>query len=89
MLPIAVPVLLSISPDTHLAIRSVTLKLVAQLSEWIDKHPDTLDQVLKFILDGLRNPPVATEAAKAIHSICQKCQERMAPHFDGLLQVVF
>lgn len=87
VLPIAIPVLLSIGPDTHLAIRSITLRLVAQLSEWIDNHPDTLDQVLKFILDGLHIPAVASEAAKAVHSVCQKCKERMAPHFEGLLQV--
>ena len=88
VLPIAIPVLLSIGPDTHLAIRSITLRLVGQLSEWIDKHPDTLDQVLKFILDGLHIPAVASEAAKAVHSVCQKCKERMAPHFEGLLQVI-
>ena len=88
VLPIAIPVLLSIGPDTHLAIRSITLRLVAQLSEWIDNHPDTLDQVLKFILDGLHIPAVASEAAKAVHSVCQKCKERMAPHFEGLLQVM-
>ena len=87
VLPIAIPVLLSIPPNTHYAIRSITLRLVAQLSEWIDKHPDTLDQVLKFILDGLQIPPVASDAAKAVHSVCQKCKERMAPHFQGLLQV--
>ena len=87
VLPIAIPVLLSIGPDTHLAIRGITLRLVAQLSEWIDNHPDTLDQVLKFILDGLHVPAVASEAAKAVHSVCQKCKERMAPHFEGLLQV--
>ena len=87
VLPIAIPVLLSISPDTHLAIRSITLKLVAQLSEWINKHPDTLDQVLKFILDGLHIPSVASDAAKAVQSVCQKCKGRMAPHFEGLLQV--
>ena len=80
--------LLSIGPDTHLAIRSITLRLVAQLSEWIDNHPDTLDQVLKFILDGLHIPAVASEAARAVHSVCQKCKERMAPHFEGLLQVI-
>ena len=88
VLPIAIPVLLSIGPDTHLAIRSITLRLVAQLSEWIDNHPDTLDQVLKFILDGLHIPAVASEAARAVHSVCQKCKERMAPHFEGLLQVI-
>ena len=46
-----------------------------------------LDLVLRFLLDGLRIPPVATQAAKAVQSVCQKCKDKMAPHFDGLVQV--
>lgn len=88
LLPIAVPVLLSIPPDSHFAIRATTLKLVAELAEWIDQHPDTLDLVLKFLLDGLHIPPVASYAAKAVQSVCQKCKDRMAPHFAGLLQII-
>ena len=45
------------------------------------------DLVLRFLLDGLRCPPVATYAAKAVQSICQKCKGKMAQHFDGLVQV--
>ena len=45
------------------------------------------DLVLQFILAGLKIPAVATYAAKAVQSVCEKCKDRMAPHFDGLLQV--
>ena len=44
VLPIAVPVLLSIPPDAHYAVRAATLRLVAVLAEWIDSHPDTLGE---------------------------------------------
>ncbi len=88
MLPIAVPVLISISPDSHYAIRATTLRLVGELAEWIDQHPDTLDSVLRFILDGFNTPAVATYAAKAVQSVCIKCKRRMAPHVHLLLQII-
>lgn len=88
LLPIAVPVLLSISPDTHYAIRATTLRLVSELSEWIDQHPDTLDLVLQFLLDGLQIPALSSYAAKAVQNVCQTCRLRMAPHIDGLLQII-
>lgn len=88
MLPIAVPVLLSIPPDTHYAIRATTLRLVGELAAWIDQHPDTLDLVLQFMMGGLRIPAMAGFAAKAVQNVCLKCKERMGPHVFGLLQVI-
>lgn len=87
MLPFAVPVLLSIPPNTHYAIRSTTLRLVAELADWINQHPDQLDIVLGFMLNSLQMPPVASEAANAVRKVCEKCKDRMAPHFSGLVQV--
>ena len=43
--------------------------------------------MLKFILEGLRVPAIASLAAKAVHNICHKCRNHMAPHFDGLFQI--
>lgn len=90
VLPIAIPVLVSIScsHNCHYAIRATTLRLVGELAEWIDQHPDILELVLRFILDGLRIPMVATYAAKAVQSVCLKCKQRMAPHIDLLLEVI-
>lgn len=64
------------------------MRLVGELAKWIDQHPDTLDLVLKFILDGLQIPAVATYAAKAVQNVCLKCNQRMAPHTDGLIQII-
>lgn len=88
MLPIAIPVLISISPDCHYAIRATTLRLVGELAEWLDQHPDTLDSVLRFILVGFDVPAVTTYAAKAVQSVCIKCKHRMGPHVGILLQII-
>ena len=89
LLPIALPVLLSISHNnSHYAIRATTLLLVGELAEWIDQHPTILELVLKFILECLNIPSVATFAAKAVQSVCLKCKRRMAPHIHLLLQLI-
>ena len=44
------PVLLSIPPDAHYAVRAATLRLVAVLAEWIDSHPDTLGEYIHHVL---------------------------------------
>ena len=44
VLPIAIPVIISLPPDTHYAIRCTSLKLIGELSHWIGAHPDTLSK---------------------------------------------
>ncbi|XP_064397245.1 transportin-3-like [Halichondria panicea] len=88
VLPFAVPVLLSMAPSTHYAVRATTLALVAQLAGWINKHPDTLETVLTFIHTSLQLPAVASQAANAIQSVCNKCRSRMGQHYTGLVQII-
>lgn len=49
---------------------------------WLDTDP-----VLDFLMKGLREKPLASVAAKAIHNICSVCREHMAQHFQGLLHI--
>lgn len=88
MLPIALPVLLSIPPDTHYAIRATTLRLVGELASWIDHHPDVLDIVFTFTEAGLKIPALANAAATAVQCVCLKCKDRLGQRMAGLLEVV-
>lgn len=38
-------------------------------------------------MKGLREKPLASAAAKAIHNICSVCRDHMAQHFQGLLEI--
>jgi len=38
-------------------------------------------------MKGLREKPLASVAAKAIHNICAVCRDHMAQHFQGLLDI--
>uniref|UniRef100_A0A671MWG6 Transportin-3 n=1 Tax=Sinocyclocheilus anshuiensis TaxID=1608454 RepID=A0A671MWG6_9TELE len=75
-------------PETvHLAVRYTSIELVGEMSEVIDRNPCMLDPVLNFLMKGLREKPLASVAAKAIHNICSVCRDHMAQHFQGLLNI--
>jgi len=79
---------LSLPATIHQAVRVTAMRLVGELSEWIDKHPETLQAVLQHILQGLQDPVLASEAATALQSVCAKCREQMTQHFGGLVQIL-
>uniref|UniRef100_A0AAY5EDG1 Transportin-3 n=1 Tax=Electrophorus electricus TaxID=8005 RepID=A0AAY5EDG1_ELEEL len=75
-------------PQTvHLAVRYTSIELVGEMSELVDRHPRFLDPVLHYLMKGLREKPLASVAAKAIHNICSVCRDHMAQHFQGLLDI--
>lgn len=45
------------------------------------------DPVLNYLMKGLREKPLASAAAKAIHNICSVCRDHMTQHFQGLLDI--
>ncbi|KAG9335458.1 hypothetical protein JZ751_004587, partial [Albula glossodonta] len=75
-------------PQTvHVAVRYTSIELVGEMSEVVDRNPRFLDPVLNYLMKGLREKPLASAAAKAIHNICSVCRDHMAQHFQGLLDI--
>uniref|UniRef100_A0A3Q1B408 Transportin-3 n=1 Tax=Amphiprion ocellaris TaxID=80972 RepID=A0A3Q1B408_AMPOC len=75
-------------PETvHMAVRYTSIELVGEMSEVVDRNPRFLDPVLNYLMKGLREKPLASAAAKAIHNICSVCRDHMAQHFQGLLDI--
>ncbi|XP_051911011.1 transportin-3 isoform X2 [Hippocampus zosterae] len=75
-------------PDgVHTAVRYTSIELVGEMSEVVDRNPRFLDPVLNYLMKGLREKPLASAAAKAIHNICSVCRDHMAQHFQGLLDI--
>ncbi|KAK3517940.1 hypothetical protein QTP70_027900 [Hemibagrus guttatus] len=75
-------------PQTvHIAVRYTSIELVGEMSEVMDRNPRFLDPVLDYLMKGLREKPLASVAAKAIHSMCSVCREHMAQHFQSLLHI--
>ncbi|XP_058272862.1 transportin-3 [Hemibagrus wyckioides] len=75
-------------PQTvHIAVRYTSIELVGEMSEVMDRNPRFLDPVLDYLMKGLREKPLASVAAKAIHNMCSVCREHMAQHFQSLLHI--
>ncbi|XP_028809640.1 transportin-3 isoform X2 [Denticeps clupeoides] len=75
-------------PNTvHPAVRYTSIELVGEMSEVVDRNPRFLDPVLNYLMKGLREKPLASVAAKAIHNICSVCRDHMTQHFQGLLDI--
>ncbi|TWW64393.1 Transportin-3 Importin-12 [Takifugu flavidus] len=73
--------------NVHIAVRFTSIELVGEMSEVVDRNPRFLDPVLNYLMKGLREKPLASAAAKAIHNICSVCRDHMTQHFQGLLDI--
>jgi len=88
VVPAVLQQVLSLPTTIHTAVRLTATKLVGELCEWIEKHPDSLQATLNYLLQGLQDPVLASEAATALQNICSQCRDHMAEHFNGLLQIL-
>ncbi|XP_067009893.2 transportin-3 isoform X2 [Anabrus simplex] len=88
VVPKVVEAILHLPENTHIAVRYTSLLLLGELCEWIERHPQSLEPVLNFLLFCLQQPNLASAAAAALQSICSACRDHMAVHFNGLVQII-
>lgn len=88
VVPQVVNAILQLSPETHVAVRHTSIQLLGELCEWVEKHPNYLNPVLNFLMQGLQHRPLASAAAAALQNICATCRTQMVDHFNVLVQIV-
>ncbi|RZF36032.1 hypothetical protein LSTR_LSTR005848 [Laodelphax striatellus] len=88
VVPKVVEAILNLPQNTHIAVRYTSLLLLGELCEWIEKHPQSLEPVLNFLLFCLQQPKLASAAATALQSICSACCKHMDVHFNGIAQII-
>ncbi|XP_012941104.1 transportin-3 [Aplysia californica] len=88
IVPQVVEAILALPETTHLAVRYTSIQLLGELSEWIERHPQLLDLILRYLLVGLQQPVLASIAARSLQSICTQCRDQMTSHFQGLMHIV-
>ena len=76
------------STGQHLAVRHTSVKLVGELGDWINHHPDYLQSILNWLLYGLQEPKLASQAANSLTNICSQCQRQMTQHFEPLVHIL-
>ncbi|XP_012271220.1 transportin-3 isoform X2 [Orussus abietinus] len=87
VVPKVVEAILNLPEGTHIAVRHTSILLLGELCEWIERHPQSLEPVLNFLLACLNQRGLGNAASSALQSICAACSQHMAAHFPGLLQI--
>ncbi|XP_018403619.1 PREDICTED: transportin-3 [Cyphomyrmex costatus] len=89
VVPKVVEAILNLPENTHIAVRYTSILLLGELCEWIDRHPQSLEPVLNFLLECLNQKGLnlGSAASGALLSICTACPLHMTTHFSGLLQI--
>ncbi|XP_020909780.1 transportin-3 [Exaiptasia diaphana] len=82
------PVLLNLPTNVHIAVKYTSIRVIGELAEWIEKHPDFIDPLMQFLLTSVQTHGLSSICASAIESICLSCHKEMGRHFDVLAQVV-
>lgn len=88
MVPKVVEAILNLPENTHIAVKYTSVLLLGELCEWIEKHPQTLDPILNFLVCCLPQAGVGAAAAISLQSICATCNDHMPRHVPVLLQLL-
>ncbi|XP_018572626.1 transportin-3 [Anoplophora glabripennis] len=88
VVPKVVEAILNVPENTHIAVKYTSVLLLGELCEWIEKHPNTLDPILNFLVCCLPQPGVGAAAAVALQNICACCNDHMPRHVPILLQLL-
>ncbi|KAJ8927136.1 hypothetical protein NQ314_020409 [Rhamnusium bicolor] len=88
VVPKVVEAILNVPENTHIAVKYTSVLLLGELCEWIEKHPNTLDPILNFLVCCLPQPGVGAAAAVALQNICASCNDHMSGHIPILLQLL-
>ncbi|XP_074655394.1 transportin-3-like isoform X2 [Tubulanus polymorphus] len=88
VVPQVLEAVLNLPPSAHVAVKHISVKLIGELSEWIDRHPSYLELVLQFLFTSLHDANLATATANSLQNICSTCRDKMGDHFGSLLEIV-
>ncbi|GJQ77535.1 Trn-SR [Trypoxylus dichotomus] len=88
VVPKVVEAILTIPENTHIAVRHTSVLLLGELCEWVEKHPDSLDPILSFLVCCLPQAGIGAAAATALQNICAACNDHMPRHIPILLQLL-
>lgn len=88
VVPKVVEAILNAPANTHIAVKYTSVLLLGELCEWIEKHPNTLDLILNFLVCCLPVPGIGAAGAVALQNICASCNDHMPRHIPVLLQLL-
>ena len=76
-------------PDNvHIALRYTSIILLGELSNWINKNPETLGTIIHFLIVNIQQEAVMKASAKAITNITLVCAAHLQSQISILLQMI-
>ena len=88
IVPKVIGAILHLPGNCHIAIRYTSVNILGQLCDWIAAHPETLDEILPFIIDALKKKAaLASAAAHSLQLICSSCHPKMIGHISLLIDI--
>ncbi|CAN0313886.1 unnamed protein product [Pylaiella littoralis] len=67
-------------------VRYTATLIVGKYSEWMKLHPEHLNVMFNFLMEGFSSPDVMPAATTAIKNVCHSCGQIMGEQVLGLLQ---
>jgi transportin-3 len=88
IVPKVIEAIIHLPDNCHPAIRYISTKVLGQLCDWIDEHPNTLDTILNYLMAALqRKGQIASAAAHSLQLICSSCHRHMIHHINSLIEI--
>ena len=72
----------------HVSVRCTGIRLIGEMCEWLNKHPQYIDSALNFVCVGFNNTKLCQVAANTMLSICTQCQQHMVNHLEILINII-
>ncbi|KAI9882710.1 MAG: hypothetical protein M1823_005545 [Watsoniomyces obsoletus] len=61
--------------------------LFANYAPFFERHPQHLAPPMRFLIECLNDPSLASDASKAIASLCSTCRQVLVHELDGFIQL--
>lgn len=69
-------------------VKSTGIRLIGELCEWLNNHPQLIDGSLNFVCSGFGTADLCQVSANSMLNICNQCQKHMINHLETLVNIV-
>ncbi|GAA5942346.1 hypothetical protein JCM1841_003527 [Sporobolomyces salmonicolor] len=75
-------------PSQHPSLRSTALRLVGAYSTWFSSAPEACLQAVTFVVNGLQEPELVPQAARALRGLCDANRKVLVGHVGDFVGVL-
>lgn len=65
----------------------VSILTDARYADWLEVHPEYLQHLFPFVIQGLKSKEVAPAAALSFNNVCDACAQHLTSHMEAVMKV--